>query len=447
MMAILTFLFWRTDARYKPGFLFGIAAIDYGISRFLVEFVREPDVQLGNGSSWGLTMGQIADLADADRRFLARRDRKGPPPAESSRSPEPTALRDGPPTPDELISKIAASRATTVADYMAAANGHYYATRDPLGAAGDFTTAPEISQMFGEMVGIWIADLWQRAGSPAFRYVELGPGRGTLAADALRVMVRFGCAPAGIHLVETSPALRAAQLPACRPAEHHDEVDALPDDAPLIIVANEFFDALPVHQYVRTTAGWRERMVEGVDGKLAAVPGIIPADDHVPAMLRTGSEGSIVETAPVSAAIMQRCAFRLARRGGAMLVIDYGYSGPAAGDTLQAVKAHRFADPFADPGEADLDDPCRFHRAGRCGPKRRDPHRRSGWSGRAWLRALGIDARLQALAGASPERADELAGQRDRLVDAQAMGELFKVMAASAPGWPRPEGFGAEATA
>jgi NADH dehydrogenase [ubiquinone] 1 alpha subcomplex assembly factor 7 len=355
-------------------------------------------------------------------------------------------LRDGPPTPDELISNIAASRAMTVADYMAAANSHYYATRDPLGATGDFTTAPEISQMFGEMVGIWIADLWQRAGSPAFRYVELGPGRGTLAADALRVMVRFGCAPVGIHLVETSPALRGAQLSRLPAAEHHHEVDALPDDAPLIIVANEFFDALPVHQYIRTTAGWRERMVEGVDGKLAAVPGIIPADDSIPAILRTGDEGSIVETAPVSAAIMQRCAFRLARRGGAMLVIDYGYSGPAAGDTLQAVKAHRFADPFADPGEVDLTAHVDFtalaHAARSAGIRTEGPVGQG-----AWLRALGIDARLQALASASPERAADLAGQRDRLVDAQAMGELFMVMAASAPGWPRPEGFGAKATA
>ena len=334
----------------------------------------------------------------------------------------------------------------TVADFIAAANGYYYATRDPLGAAGDFTTAPEISQMFGEMIGIWIADLWHRAGNPAFRYVELGPGRGTLAVDALRAMARLGCTPQGVHLVETSPALRAAQLSRLPAAQHHDEVDTLPDDAPLIIVANEFFDALPVHQYVRTTAGWRERMVEGADGTLAAVPGDIPADDTIPVMLRAGGEGSIVETAPVSAAIMQRCAFRLARRGGAMLVVDYGYSGPAAGDTLQAVKAHRFADPFADPGEVDLTTHVDFtalaHAARSAGIRTEGPVGQG-----AWLRTLGIDARLKALASASPGRADELAGQRDRLVDAQAMGELFKVMAASAPGWPRPEGFGAKATA
>lgn len=170
----------------------------------------------------------------------------------------------------------------TVADYMAAANAHYYATRDPLGAAGDFTTAPEISQMFGEMIGIWIADLWRRAGSPAIRYVEIGPGRGTLAADALRTLARFGCAPQGVHLVEASPVLRAAQAARLPSAEHHDAVDALPDDLPLVVVANEFFDALPIHQYVRTADGWRERMVERRDGRLVAVPGDTPVDEIIP---------------------------------------------------------------------------------------------------------------------------------------------------------------------
>lgn len=325
---------------------------------------------------------------------------------------------------------------------MAAANGHYYATRDPLGAAGDFTTAPEISQMFGEMVGIWIADLWQRAGRPAFCYIELGPGRGTLAVDALRTMARLGCIPQAIHFVEASPTLRAAQRDRVPAARHHDDVDDLPGDGAAIIVANEFFDALPVHQYVRTTAGWRERMVQRRDGRLTAVPGDIPADASIPPSLRGSAVGSIVETAPVSAAIMQRCAFRLARHGGAMLVIDYGYRGPAAGDTLQAVRAHGFADPFADPGEADLTAHVDFtalaDAAQGAGVAIAGPVGQG-----AWLQALGIDARLTALASAAPHRAAELAGQHRRLVDPQAMGELFKVMAATAPGWPRPEGFGA----
>lgn len=350
-------------------------------------------------------------------------------------------LPDGPPDAARIVKGIIAGRPMTIADYMAAANAHYYATRDPLGAAGDFTTAPEISQMFGEMIGIWIAELWTRAGRPAFRYVELGPGRGTLAADALRVMTRFGCAPTGIHLVETSPALRTAQAARLPGARHHDAIDDLPEDSAVIIVANEFFDALPIHQYQHTAEGWREHMVVRKEGRLVAGTGDIPADEAVPAALRAAPEGSIVETAPASAAVMQVCAFRIARHGGAMLAIDYGYAGPATGDTLQAVKAHRFADPFADPGEVDLTahvdftplaDVARAARLTVAGPVGQG----------AWLRRLGIDARAKALADAAPARAAEFAGQRDRLVEAREMGDLFKIMAATAPGWPQPEGFG-----
>ena len=349
-------------------------------------------------------------------------------------------MRDGPPTPAQLIGDIAAARATTVADYIAAANSHYYATRDPLGAAGDFTTAPEISQMFGEMIGVWVADLWARAGRPAFRYIELGPGRGTLAADALRAMARFGCTPLAAHFVETSSTLRTAQSARIPAALHHDDIDELPDDGAAIVIANEFFDALPVHQYLHTAAGWRELMVERQGERLAAVPGDTPADELVPAALRNAAEGSIVETAPVSAAIMQRCAFRLARQGGAMLVIDYGYSGPATGDTLQAVRAHRFADPFGDTGEVDLTTHVDFTALA-------DAAIPAGVtvspvaSQSDWLQRLGINARLQSLAAAAPDRAKELHGQRDRLVGCDAMGELFKVMALAAPGWPIPAGF------
>lgn len=328
----------------------------------------------------------------------------------------------------------------TVADYMAAANAHYYATRDPLGAGGDFTTAPEISQMFGEIVGIWIADLWSRAGRPAFHYVELGPGRGTLAADALRAMARFECKPLDIHLVETSPALRAAQLSRLPEARHHDEVAALPDDAPLIILANEFFDALPIHQYVRVVDGWRERMVERQGATFVAVPDEVAADDAVPKMLRSKNTGTIVETAPASATVMQACAFRLARQGGAMLAIDYGYAGPAAGDTLQAVKAHKFADPFAHPGEVDLTAHVDFTALADVAQSAGAIASVLATQG-AWLQRLGIDARLQSLSAAAPDRTAELRGQRDRLVEAREMGELFKVMAFTAPGWPVPAGF------
>ena len=156
---------------------------------------------------------------------------------------------------------------------MAEANAHYYATRDPLGAAGDFTTAPEISQMFGELVGLGLADVWARAGRPEpVHYVELGPGRGTLAADALRAMRAAGLRPY-VHLVETSPTLRAAQSQRLAGATWHDDVDGLPGDAPLLVVANEFFDALPVHQLLRTESGWRELVVTWGDDRFRRVAG------------------------------------------------------------------------------------------------------------------------------------------------------------------------------
>ena len=330
----------------------------------------------------------------------------------------------------------------SIADFMAAANSHYYATRDPLGAAGDFTTAPEISQMFGELVGLWCADLWDRAGRPAFRYVELGPGRGTLAADALRAMRRFGCDPVGVELVETSPALRVAQLSRLPEAAHHDHIESLPDDRALIIVANEFFDALPIRQYVATPGGWRELMV-GRDGdRLVPQPGTDAMDGKIPPTLRRQIDGTIIETSPASIAVMQGCALRIARTGGAMLTIDYGYRGPAAGDTLQAVSQHRYADPFTNIGEVDLTAHVDFTVLG-------DAARSGGLAvagpvGQGlWLQRLGIDARLQSLIAASPTRAEELESQRHRLVEAGEMGELFQVLAAFAPTWPHPAGFAA----
>lgn len=342
------------------------------------------------------------------------------------------------------MAQIAAARETTIADYMGAMNAHYYATRDPLGAAGDFTTAPEISQVFGEMIGIWIADLWSRAGSPAFRYAELGPGRGTLAVDALRVMARFGCVPASVHLVETSPTLAAAQLSRLPHAQHHDDVDALPDDLPIIIIANEFFDALPIHQYIHSINGWRERVVVRKDDALIAVAGEAPADDLIPAALRHHKIGTIVETTPLSAVIMRRCAARITRQGGAMLAIDYGYSGPAAGDTLQALKSHEYVDVFATPGEVDitahvdftpLADAAKAAGAPSFGPVQQG----------AWLKHMGVEARVQSLIRAAPDREAELIGQRNRLVDADQMGKLFKILGITAPHWPAPEGFGVSA--
>ncbi len=321
---------------------------------------------------------------------------------------------------------------------MGLANAHYYATRDPFGPVGDFVTAPEISQMFGELVGAWLADLWVRAGRPVGTvYVELGPGRGTLAADALRVMGKAGLAPP-VHLIETSPVLRAAQRERVPRAIWHDAITTLPADAPLLIVANEFFDALPVRQFVATSFGWRERIVTLDHGAFVPVPGDEPCDAAIPADLRHARAGSIVETCPDGLAIATELAGRLSRQGGAALIVDYGYSGYAAGDTLQAVHAHAYADPFVRPGEQDLTAHVDFDALAGAARGMR-VHGPVGQGG--WLEALGIVGRAAALGAAAPERAAEIDTARRRLTDDDRMGELFKVLALAAPRWPEPAGF------
>jgi len=342
---------------------------------------------------------------------------------------------------ERLARSLQAGGPLSLPDYMAQVNAHYYATRDPLGAAGDFTTAPEISQMFGELIGLALADIWLRAGprlSPC--YVELGPGRGTLAADALRAMEQARLAPV-VHLVETSPVLRGRQQAVLPHAAFHDDVESLPADRPLLIIANEFFDALPIQQSVKTADGWRE-IVVGPDGDTPFAPmaGDRRANARVPQALHHAPEGSIHESALVGAAIMLTLARRLMRQGGVALIIDYGYEGPALGDTLQAVRNHRFADPFADAGENDLTAHVDFTLLANAA--RQEGLAVYGPVGQgAFLEQLGIGARAQALAGSAPEREEEIVTARRRLVDADQMGDLFKVLAVAHPEWPRPEGF------
>jgi len=320
---------------------------------------------------------------------------------------------------------------------MAAANQHYYATRDPLGAGGDFTTAPEISQMFGELIGLWCADLWDRAGRPEMAWVELGPGRGTLAVDALRAMAKAGLAPP-VHFVETSPVLRAAQAERVPDAVWHDSIDTLPTDRPLIVIANEFFDALPIRQLVRGAAGWFERLVACQDTLFLPIAGKQMPDAIIPEALRDAPPGSVIETSPASVAILRDLAQRIVVQGGALLAIDYGYAGPALGDTLQAVRGHAFANPFETPGEQDLTAHVDFGTLAAAALVERA--RVAGPIGQgAFLTALGIDARAAALAKTVSERADQIAIDKARLT--QAMGDLFQVLAVTAPAWPQPAGF------
>jgi len=321
---------------------------------------------------------------------------------------------------EDLKARIAAEGPIGVDDYMAAANAHYYATRDPLGADGDFTTAPEIHQMFGELVGAALADVWVRAGKPADAiYAELGPGRGTLADDALRVMRRAGFA-GQVHLVESSPTLREAQQKLLPEAIFHDEIAALPA-SPLLLVANEFFDALPVRQFV----GGQERHVIVAGGGLAF-----------------DRDGPIAERSPARDEAAGQIAEHLVTHGGAAIIIDYGYSGGEQGDTLQAVRGHEFSNILDHPGEQDLTAHVDFAALA-------EESLRGGAEPSAvvsqgtWLETLGIGARAMALAAKNPQDTDRIAAARRRLCDEGEMGRLFKVMAMTGKGWPAVAGLGA----
>ena len=314
--------------------------------------------------------------------------------------------------------RIASDGPITLETYMEACNAYYYATRDPLGACGDFTTAPEISQMFGEMVGAALADCWLRAGAPTQAiYVEFGPGRGTLAGDALRVM-RGGGFAGSVHLIETSPILRAAQAQVVPGATWHDDVDSLPE-APMLLVANEFFDALPIRQ-----------TIEGQERKVLVAAGGLAFD----------RDGDIVEQSPAREALAQAIAARLIRNGGVALIIDYGHARSAPGDTLQAVRGHAFAPILAQPGEQDLTSHVDFEALGAAARAAGAVVTGVATQG-DWLRSLGIGQRAAALTTANPDRADELASAVQRLTGAGEMGRLFKAMAIHAPNWPTPAGF------
>ena len=336
---------------------------------------------------------------------------------------------------DRFRRLIAQSGPIPVAQFMAESNALYYASRDPLGRAGDFVTAPEVHQIFGEMVGAWLADLWDRAGRPRTALVELGPGRGTLASDMLRVLRRAGW-DGEVHLVEASPVLREAQAAKVAGAQFHDDPSTLPDDAPLMVVGNEFLDALAVRQLVKTPDGWRERMVGLSDDTLAFVAGSKPMDAAVPSELREAPNDTILETSPASAALVEAIAGRLTRQGGAALFIDYGHLAPRTGSTLQAVRAHEKVDPLAYPGEADLTAHVDFPALAKVAQKAG-----AGWlsattQGR-WLTALGIEQRAAALARSN----SDIHAARDRLVQADEMGNLFKVMAFGNGDWPPGAGF------
>jgi NADH dehydrogenase [ubiquinone] 1 alpha subcomplex assembly factor 7 len=319
----------------------------------------------------------------------------------------------------------------------------YYMGRDPIGSNGDFITAPEISQIFGELIGLWTAEVWRLMGKPAdVHLIELGPGRGTLMLDALRaskVAPEFLRALA-LHLVETSPALRQRQRDALAdfdvPIFWHGSLSDIPA-GPSIVLANEFFDALPIHQAIKQSDGWHERVValdkEGdLAFGLAAAP-LRSFDQTLPHQMRQAPVGAIYEWRPDHVA--GDMSHRVLEDGGAALVIDYGHARSAAGDTLQAVRGHAYSDPLAEPGLADLTAHVDFEAlvssARSAGARTHGPIEQA-----VFLRRIGIDIRAAALkAVAPPAIATKIDAGVARLTDGgrTGMGALFKVMAVSHP--------------
>ena len=344
--------------------------------------------------------------------------------------------------------RITSTGPISVADFMELALGHpkhgYYMTGDPFGVSGDFITSPEISQVFGELIGLWAAFTWQQMGSPEnLVLAECGPGRGTLMKDVLRAAksVPDFHQAVDIHLVENSPAMRRRQqdtLTGLTPS-WHDSIATVPA-GPMILIANEFLDALPIHQFVMTDSGWTERCIGVVADSLTFVTAEAPPH-HLPALPSDASPGAVFERCPVAMEFADTLSHRLAATPGAALIIDYGHGKSAIGETLQAVHQHAFCDPLSDPGKADLTAHVDFgafaHQLRSGGATTSGPVTQS-----AFLGAIGIRERTQQLLKtASPEARADVMSATVRLTDPAQMGELFKVMVATSPEMPRLAGF------
>jgi len=346
---------------------------------------------------------------------------------------------------ERLAAQIAAGGPLSLPQYMNAClhdpQDGYYATRPALGPQGDFITAPLVSQMFGELIGLWAVEAWTRLGQPSpVRLVEIGPGDGTLIDDVLRAarLSPAFLAAAELWLVEVSAPLAAAQQArlAAAPLQVRwaRSLAEVPGGAPLLLVANELLDCLPARQFVRTPRGWSERMV-GLDaaGRLTfglAAPIPLRGAPEAP-------EGAILEQSPAQAALGAELGARIAADGGAALLIDYGRAEPEFGDTLQALRRHQKVGVLDDPGGADLTVHADFPAvlaAARAEGAGAAPILTQG----EWLVRLGIGARAEALVRARPERADQIARQLERLIGPDQMGELFKAACIHSPGFTAP---------
>ena len=394
----------------------------------------------------------------------------------------PSSAKDAGLTPlaRKLAARMSAEGAVTLQDYMETClydpEYGYYKQRDPLGREGDFITAPEISQVFGELVGLWAGETWRIAGEQEVRLIELGPGRGTLMADALRALrVLPGFVEsASVHLIETSAPLRAAQEKALSgvrcPVSWHERIEEVPPGA-AIVIANEFFDCLPVRQFAFDEAAglWRERMIGFADGSFrfelgskgmqvpphsvslpkgredartilgdnSGVPSPLGEKDRMRGDFCYIEDGDIVEVRPGAAGILQTFAARTAVAPLAALIVDYGYSQPSYGDTVQAVSRHRFAGLFEAPGEADLTAHVDFGALVQIA-KELNLDALGPMPMGEWLLRLGLEARVrQLMSRATAEEATEIRSRVSRLVDPAQMGVLFKALVITGGGLTR----------
>ncbi len=353
------------------------------------------------------------------------------------------------PVHDEIAAEIMARGPITMAEYMERAVSAYYKTQEPFGVEGDFTTAPEISQMFGEMVGAWLVDAWMQMGRPDnVKLVELGPGKGTLAADIMRTVSNWPDFKnaVSLHLIETSPRLKELQALALKnySVGWYDSFDEVPQGV-CFVVANEFFDALPIHQLKKTKDGWCERRI-GYDAEhdvfsFTTAPLEFALDGMMPEDFMNALEGSIFEISPASLDIVKQVSERIARHGGAALILDYGHAEAGLGDTLQAVAHHKYADVLEEPGLRDITAHVDF------GTLKAVASQQAVVSGPVtqgeFLIGLGIEARAQSLCKkATDEQREDITAALCRLVAPKEMGRLFKVMALTSREKPiQPAGF------
>jgi NADH dehydrogenase [ubiquinone] 1 alpha subcomplex assembly factor 7 len=349
---------------------------------------------------------------------------------------------------DLLIKRIALGGPITLADYMAECLMHpahgYYQQQRVFGRDGDFITAPEVSQMFGEMLGLWAADRWIAMGRPArFNLIELGPGRGTLMADILRATraVPGFCTAARVCFIEASHRLRALQAEKVPGASWHTQLGDV-QAGPSILISNEFFDALPIHQFEKQGGKWLERGV-GADGDTLH-PVLMPASAKlalVPESVRAAGDGSIAEACPAGLSVAGEIANRLVAHPGAALIIDYGYKLSAPGDSFQALKSHEYVDPYTEPGLADLTAHVAFDQLAAAATEKgaiASPVQEQG----AFLMALGLGLRAQKLAEAEDKTGQaRILGELKRLTAPDEMGSLFKVLAIQSPALAPPPGF------